>query len=431
MNTPALSTYKAKRRLVLALSTVAIVVLPFLNVLRLDIPTLRFYFFNSVLWVDEFHLLFLILMMAIWLIVFFSMLYGRVWCGWMCPQTAIVRLTHWFESNAARLLGFKPKRSGLAKRVAYHGIVSVQLAILCLFIGFNLVAYFVDPYRMLSDLASWSMHPVVARIIVGIAILVFVDALLWREKFCTRACPYGMMQVLVTDAKTQIMRYDTERAEDCLGCNKCIKCCPTGIDIRKSPYQTECIYCGDCVDQCAHILGKLRRPLPGLISYSWGAGGKRDRWYEKLGFVDAKRWIILGVTAVFAVALVALINARQPFSLSAAGDRSTLYREGGDGRVYNDFTVRAQNRSLDDGVFHLECRSVAGPTECTVHSDENPLPLQSRESRMLKLSLSAGNGSLPPGPSRLILSMSDVEDNGAPAVATAEVAFFMPEEEDS
>jgi polyferredoxin len=420
---PLLTTYRAKCRLVLTLSTIVIVVLPFLNVLRLDIPTLRFYFFDTVLWVDEFHLLFLILMLGLWAIVFFSMLYGRVWCGWMCPQTAITWLTRWFESNAARWLGFRPRTSGPVRRVAYHAVVSLQLAALCLVIGFNLVAYFVDPYRMLADLAAWNMNPLVAKIMLGIAILVFVDALFWREKFCTKACPYGMLQLLVTDANTQITRYHTERAEECLECGACERACRTGIDIRKTPYQTECIYCGECIDACDKVMGKQRRA--GLITFSWGEQGKRDRWYEKLGFVDAKRWIILGLTVVYTVGLVALIGNRQPLSLSAAGDRSTLYRQAEDGRIVNDYTVRASNRSLEDGVFLVGCRVDGAAAACSVHLDENPLPLQSRETRTLKMAVSAEDGSLPPGPSRMILSLQDFND---PAVtATTEVAFFMPD----
>lgn len=424
----SLNTYQAKCRLVLTLSTAAIIVLPFLNVLRLDIPTLRFYFLNTVLWVDEFYLLFLILMLCLWIIVFFSMLYGRVWCGWVCPQTVISHLARWFEANAARLLGYHPKRSNQVKRAGYHLLTSIQLGALSLFIGFNLVAYFVDPYRMLSEVFSWSMHPLVVQFIIGIAVLVFLDAMFLRELFCTRACPYGMMQLLVTDSKTQIVNYDNDRKDDCLSCDACVRSCRMGIDIRESPYQTECVYCGDCVDACKRVLAKKQKP--GLISFTWGETEVRNTWYEKIGLVDAKRWIVVGLTVVFGTGLIALVKARQPLSLSAFGDRSTLYRVESDNRIYNDYSIRIENRDMVDGAFRFEC-SVAGDdsADCRVHLENNPLSLRSRGEATFMMALSSNGAGLLPGPNRFELRATSVED--AAVRVGAEIAFFVPENPDS
>jgi cytochrome c oxidase accessory protein FixG len=419
------STYGARCRLIQAITTVIILALPFLNVLRLDIPTLRFYFLSSVLWVDEFYLLFLVLMLLLWMVVIFSMIYGRVWCGWACPQMVLCQLVRWLEKQTGRLIGYGPKKSGIGRRILLRTLVAVAVAAVSLAVGFNLVSYFVDPYRMLAGIADGTLAPLVGRFIVGIAIIVFVDVVFWRETFCRRACPYGMMQVLLIDSKTQIMRYDKSRADDCIGCNACVKGCVMGIDIRTSPYQTECVYCGDCVDACNSILRKQDKP--GLISFSWGEKNTRERWYEKLGLVDTKRWIVLGLTLVYSVGLVALVHARQPLSVTASGDRSTLFREAEDGRIYNDYSVRLENRSLEDGCFSLECALPGGGNaDLVIHVDGNPFSLASREARTLRLSVSSGGESFHPGPNRIFLRMTSTEN--AAAGTETEIVFFMPDE---
>ena len=419
----SLDTYHRKRRLVEALTTAAIIVMPFLNIFRLDIPTLRFYFFNSVLWIDEFYLLFLALMLLLWVIVMFSMLYGRVWCGWMCPQTVVSELVRWWEGKTRRL--FRVPRTGGRwwRRAASMVLLGSGTATVSLLIGFNCVAFFVDPVSMIRDIASGTLGVVTGGIIAGIAGLVFVDGLFWREKFCARACPYGMMQMLVTDGRTQIVQYRTERDGDCIECGACLRVCSMGIDIRESPYQSECIQCGECVDACAQILARMDRPT--LIKFSWGSHEKTGGLAARLGFADAKRWIMLALTLAYTVVLVFLIGIRQPVSLSVSGDRSTLYRRGEDGRIYNDYSLNVSNRSLTDGAFTLEC--VQGPArpDCTLHIGENPLPLKSREVRTIRVSISTAGANLHPGPNRLVLKAMNVADTTI--AANTEAVFFMPE----
>ncbi len=423
------STYRSKRRFVQALSTIIIIVLPFLNVLRLDIPTLRFYFLSSVLWVDEFYLLFLVMMLILWIIVIFSMVYGRVWCGWICPQMVLNELSGWLEKKTDRWLRIS-RTSGRpdlsARRLAGYALVSAAISAVALLIGFNLVAYFTDPYRMLADLLTGRLGSVESGFIVGIAILVYVDVMFWREKFCTRACPYGMMQIVVTDANTQVVRYQRERAHECIDCMACVRDCMMGIDLRTSPYQTECIHCGDCVDLCTAILKRLKKPT--LITFSWGGRERGRTWYEKLGLIDAKRWIVLSITAVYAVVLAVLIDARQPLALSATGDGSTLFREGKNGVIWNDYTLTISNRSLNDGAFLIECTGkLQAAGRCALQLLENPVFLKSREVRTIRFSIGASSSHLRPGPNRLALTAVNTSDPNIRAAT--EVAFFTPQHE--
>jgi cytochrome c oxidase accessory protein FixG len=420
-----MTTYKSKRRLVQIISTILIVVLPFFNIMRLDVPTLRFYFFNSVLWIDEFYLLFLVIMLLLWVIVIFSMLYGRVWCGWMCPQTVLDELYYWFEKKTKGWLKV-PKTGGKPwRRIAAFSLLVLAVAANSLVIGFNLVAYFVDPYRMLANLATLSLGPVTSGIIIGIGVFMFVDIMFWREKFCTKTCPYGMLQAVVTDSKTQVVRYQTERHDECIECKACVRDCMMGIDIRTSPYQTECIHCGDCVDSCTTILSRLKTPLPTLISFSWGEKEAPKRtWYQKLGFVDAKRWIVLGLTLAYAGVLAAVIQLRQPLSLTVSGDRSTLYHVANDGRIYNEYVLTISNRSMEDGWFVISCRE-RDHSGCSIVLDRNPIFLQSREIKNVKMSIYTNGSRFRPGPNRIALSATN-KDNSKIQAAT-EAVFFMPE----
>ena len=421
----SLTTYRAKRKLTLTISTIAIIVLPFLNVLRLDIPTLRFYFLNTVLWVDEFYLLFLVMMLVLSIIVFFSMVYGRAWCGWMCPQTTLNEIIHWLEKTVRRRLRVPKKFRRLTWRlIATHSIIALAAFGLSLIVGFNLVAYFVDPYRMLSEMASLQLGPVTGGFIIGLAVLVFIDVMFWRERFCTKVCSYGMMQFLVTDASSQIVRYQTERDHECIDCKACVRDCMMGIDIRTSPYQMECIHCGDCVDSCTDILSQLGAPT--LISFNWGEKESGEKWYEKIGLIDGKRRFILGIIVAFGVVLAAVSHNRQPVALSAFGDRSTLYRQEEDGCIFNDYSLRISNRSLEDRTFLLECSS-ADPTgdRFQLHLHENPIALKSREAQTLEMSICTKGKNLRPGPNRLLLSVTDSQDSGVRTVT--EIVFFMPE----
>jgi polyferredoxin len=274
---------------------------------------------------------------------------------------------------------------------------------------------------MIGDSVHLTMGPVTLGFIAGIAVLLSVDILFWREKFCTKACPYGMMQAVFTDAKTQIVRYQTERGEECIECKACVRDCMMGIDIRTSPYQTECIHCGDCVDSCASILGRLKTPLPTLISFSWGEHPvPATAWYGKLGLVDAKRWIIVALTVAYAAVLVLVVQFRQPLSISASGDRSTLYHRAADGRIYNEYSMKISNRSLTDGQFRLDCTG-----DCSIVTGENPLFLKSREVKNLRISIFSAGARFHPGPNPIELKAVKTDDPGVNA--KTESVFFMPE----
>ncbi len=418
-------SYKSRRRLSQAVGTVIIIVLPFLNVLRLDVPTLRFYLFNNVLWVDEFHYLFLAVMLVLFVIVYFSMVYGRVWCGWVCPQIVLTELFYWFSRKTKQWFGVtKSGGKSTFRRAGAYLVISVEALVLSLLVGFNLVSYFVDPYRLLREATAWSLHPVTGGIIIGIALLVLTDLMFWRELFCTKACPYGMLQMVVTDGHTQIVRYQQEREQDCIDCLACVRACITGIDIRNSPYQTECIHCGDCVDACAGVLGKLGKKT--LITFTRGQVEQRTGMQGRLGLADARRRIILGIIILFSAALVLLVNQRQPVFLSVSGDRFTLYRHAGEGLIANDYSFKITNRSVTNRYFLVSCGGEGNVApDCKLELDRNPLFVEAGQTLNGRFSIITAGDGLRPGPNRLKLTVTDVEENQIRREAV--IVFMMPE----
>jgi len=422
-NLLAMKSYRTTRRITQALTTLVVIVLPFLKIVRFDIPTVRVYFVNSVLWAEEFYFLFLCLMLFAWLILTLSMLYGRVWCGWMCPQMALIEFTLWLRTKLRRVLKFNPQTSSTITRTMLTAATTLLTALLALFLGFVIVAYFVDPYRMLADISHASLHPVTVMGIVGVGLFFFIDLTFWREKLCSRACPYGMLQMVITDDKTQILRYHTERDPECGQCNACVSACVMGIDIRKSPYQTECIHCGDCVDACARMLSRVKPPALSLISFSWGEGQtvKQSNIFHKLGLFDMKRWALVSLTLIFFGVLLTLSYIRQPLDVSISGDRFTLYRPSDAGEIINDYTAKITNRGIEQDVVNIMCPDTV---QCA-SKDVQSISLEGGETKEIKFSMSSTENNLHPGPNKLQLRLQSA--NNDKRKIAQEIIFFMPE----
>jgi len=231
----------------------------------------------------------MLLGLTVVLIVFFTTaLFGRVWCGWACPQTVYMefvfrpleRLLEGGIAGQRRLdgqTGWRPRR---VLKYAVFAVLSVVVANVFL-------AYFVGVAR----LGHWVRqspftHPGGFLVMASVSALMFADFAWFREQTCILACPYGRMQAMLIDRQSMVVGYDARRGEprgkrgkslpvigearsdrgDCVDCKACVTTCPTGIDIREG-LQMECINCAQCVDACDTIMDKLERPR-GLIRYA-------------------------------------------------------------------------------------------------------------------------------------------------------------------
>lgn len=296
--------WKSRRRAAALVQAIAILGLPFLRVggesaLRFDIPGMRLFLFGSVLWIDEFHLVVAGILFLLLLGIGVTVVFGRVWCGWICPQTVVPELAAWAGSPG----------SAARERTA-RAVVLVPLTAV---VSFSLILYFLPPAEALGALLR-------SRIVLGI-FLVQWAALYFMlgpvgPLFCRTVCPYSMLQSALFDARTLAVAFDRSRDAECMRCDLCRHVCPVGIDIKEG-LRRECTACAECIDACARMTGP--RGIEPLVGYR----GKIFR---------GKALLWAGISAAAALAFLTLL-ARQPqvsFSVQwvgkAPGVEVNLYR---------------------------------------------------------------------------------------------------------
>ena len=270
--------WTSRRRVAALLQGAAILLLPFFRIrgesaFRFDIPSLRLHFFGHVLWIDEFHLFLLGLLFLLILTIAVTVVLGRVWCGWLCPQTVIADLADW----AATIL---PERLRPSAKAAI-------LAPLTALVSLSLLWYFVPPAEVARDLFR---SPVLTGFFLAQWAVIYGMVAVLGTRFCRTVCPYSMLQNGVADRDTISVAFDPSRA-DCLRCDLCTGVCPVWIDVRKGD-QRECIACARCIDACEGVTA--RRDLAPFIAYR----GTVRR---------AKAYLLAGATAVSALVFAAAL----------------------------------------------------------------------------------------------------------------------------
>jgi len=279
-------------------------------------------------------------------------LLGRVWCGWACPQTVyldvIHRIERFFEGDAPsreRLdhspwTGEKTLRRGGKQLFYFLFAAGLSHAFLC---------YYVSPAGLLA-----MMHGAPSEHWGSFVFVFLMTAALWfnfawfREQFCIVLCPYGRLQSALIDSDTLVIGYDTKRGEprgkkgtegagDCVDCLRCVKVCPTGIDIRQG-LQMECIGCAACVDACNEVMTKLDRPR-GLVRYDSlnGFAGKARR------IIRPRILLYTGLMLLGAAAMTYALSTLRPVTVSVTRMIGAPYIVAGD-EVRNQFLLRVINK---------------------------------------------------------------------------------------
>lgn len=370
--------YHRVRKIIHLICFVIFLALPFFNVMRFDIPKQRFYFFGVELWISEFGIIFFALMFLMFVIVVSSVIYGRVYCGYMCPQMIFSEASLAFESGLKRRINKRfykwpaAKRNRLARALWLSG-----LGVASVFLAFIFVAYFVEPRDLLQRLLSLDMHTAAGISGAVVTLITFLDFTLLRVKFCTTVCPYGYLQGMLGDGNTLLVTYRDE-GRQCIECKKCVRVCHMGIDIRTSPFQMECVHCGECIDACSDVLGRLGKQ--GLIHYTWGESGSlvetEQSWYRKLGIRDAKRVVVLLVSLFYLTGLSVALSMRRTVLIQIQPVRATLYRTDEAGMVYNKFRLKIANRGGVDSAVRLRAEGLPG---AHLLMGENPVNLKPGE----------------------------------------------------
>ncbi len=328
----------------------------------LDIGAGRFHFFGYTLAAQDVWLLFFGVTGLGFALFFVTALFGRVWCGWACPQT--VFLEHIYRRIERMIDGDAPARRKLDEESLSGGLLVRRLVKHTLYVVVSLVithlflAYFVsipEVWHMVS--AAPGEHWAAFVFVVMASGILYFNFAWFREQLCIVICPYGRLQSALTDDHTMNIGYDTQRGEPrgkvgtpdagaCIGCNRCVQVCPTGIDIRHG-LQLECIGCAACIDACDEIMVKVDRPK-GLIRYDShvGFGGGARHWVRPRTIVYLVM-LCIGITvAAFAFSSV------KPANFMVMRMSGAAYFVGAD-VVRNQFMVRLLNKHNDAAVFHV------------------------------------------------------------------------------
>lgn len=358
----------------------------------LDIGEQRFSIFALTLWPQDLTLLAYIFIVAAFALFFVTTFAGRVWCGFMCPQTTWTFIYIWFEE---KFEGSRNKRIKLDERpmdfdkfwrkTAKHTAwVTVALLTSLTFVG-----YFTPIGELFIDFFTFGTSFWAGFSVIFFAACTYGNAAYMREIMCTHICPYARFQSVMFDKDTYTVAYDARRGEkrgprsrklsheelkdkelgDCIDCNLCVQVCPTGIDIRNG-LQYECINCGACVDACNGVMEKMDYPK-GLIRFTSEeelSGGKTHIIRPKLIGYLVVMLIMVGL-------LAANIYFRVPLEVDIIRDRNSLYRETNDGLIENVYTLKILNKSQQTRTYTIAVNGLgeyrfSGKTEVTVRGGE-------------------------------------------------------------
>ncbi len=334
------------RRAAGAAQAILFVGLPFLRVggesaLRFDVPSLTLHVFGAGVGVDELFVTLPALIFLTLLLLLVTVAFGRAWCGWSCPQTVLGDLTRLVQPWPGRVARPWRRAGGFA-----------LTALVSLVAGAATVWYFVPPLSFLGDLAAGRLGPVAAGAWAVLSVVLFLDLAFVRGRFCATACPYARLQGVLYDAHTLTIAYDERRDADCVDCGACVRCCPTGIDIRDGA-QMECIACAECIDACRPIMLKLKRKTD-LVGYFFGEPGRARRLVRPatVGLLAATL-LSLGATAAAAYTV-----AGAGLDLTVVVDSGFAPRLAPDGRALMAYVVSLENRTRSPVQVRL---SLAAP----------------------------------------------------------------------
>ncbi len=355
-----------------ALAAVLLVIMfagPFIRIhgnplLMINIVERRFSILGYVFWPQDMFLFALAVLLFLTGIVVFTAAFGRLWCGWACPQTVLMEMVfrpiEWLiegDGQSQRRFDQAPASAKkLAKKVLKHAIFLT----LSFVIGNTLLAYIIGSDALFQIITDDPRQHLAGLAFMVIFTLIFYGIFArFREQACTFICPYGRFQSTLLDENSLIVAYNPKRGEqrgkytrsltwdqrraagggDCVACNACVDVCPTGIDIRNG-LQMECVHCTACIDACNHVMSRLGRP-PNLIGYNSLDNLERGQHFKITPRIAAYCAILGLLTVLFSV----LLYTRADIEATLLRAQGALFQKMPDGKLSNLYTLKLVNKS--------------------------------------------------------------------------------------
>jgi cytochrome c oxidase accessory protein FixG len=339
----------------------------------------RFSILGQIFWPQDNIIFAVAMLLFVTSIIVFTTAFGRLWCGWTCPQTLLMEMVFRkieyaiegdaFEQRALHAAPWTPGKT--LRKLLKHGIFFA----LSFIIGNTLLSYIIgsdELIRIITD--DPRNHTVGLTFMVLFTLLFYAIFARFREQACTFICPYGRLQSTVIDENTLVVAYDHKRGEnrapwkrsqplelrradgagDCVNCRACVAVCPTGIDIRNGT-QMECVNCTACIDACDNVMDKIARPR-GLIRYASLNSIERG---ETIKFTARMKMYLVALAALAGV-LGILLFTRSDVETMLLRAPGALFQQLSDGRIENLYTIKIVNKTTRDIGLHLKLEDMEG-----------------------------------------------------------------------
>lgn len=352
--------------------------LPFIHIdgrplFLFNVPQAKFIIFSKVFWPQDFFIFGLTMITFIFFIILFTAAFGRLFCGWACPQTNFMEMM--FRKIEFWVLGDAPAQRQLAQSPwTTKKIYKVTLKhVLFYLLSFIIANFFLAYIIGMKELQNIIAGPVTEHVVGLASILVFSGVFyavyaFFREQACTVVCPYGRLQSVLLDKNSMIVAYDYKRGEprghekkdhiethgDCIDCFQCVKVCPTGIDIRNG-VQMECVGCTACIDACDNIMDKIGKPK-GLIRYASEnsiASGDPLRYTTRMKLYTGLCLLVLSILAV-------ILFTRKDITATVMRTPGILFQERGTDSISNLYNIKVVNKTVHNIPLTVRVESVAG-----------------------------------------------------------------------
>ncbi len=383
----------------------------------------KFVFFGQVFWPQDLYIFAFTMVLFIVFIILFTVIFGRIFCGWICPQTIFMemifrKIEYWIEGDWTHQKKLN-KQPWNKEKILKKGTKHTLFLIVSFLISNTFLAYIIgaeELWGIQSSPLSTHLGGFIAMVIFTLVFYMVFSVL--REQVCTTICPYGRLQGVLLDKNSIVVAYDHKRGEerskfkknedraelgkgDCIDCYQCVNVCPTGIDIRNGT-QLECVNCTACIDACDSIMDAIDKPK-GLIRYASEKnieGGKKFTWTARTIAYSVLLFALLVIWGF-------LIGSRTNFDATILKQRGSTYQTLDDGMLSNIYEINLINKTKKDYTIELILEDVDGDIELA----QSPLVLEAEEGKIERFVVKMNRKELTRGQRRFYIT---VLGNGKP-----------------